>query len=51
MGTCITLLSLAVVYLGFAIGEIDRDRGKGWRIGAIIIAAIVWILTTFHIVE
>lgn len=51
MSTCIMFLSLAVAYLGFAIGEIDRERGKGWRIGAIILAIIVWGLTTFNIVE
>lgn len=51
MSNCMMLLSLAIAYLGFAIGDIDREKGKGWRISAIILAIIVWGLTTFNIVE
>ena len=51
MSSCMVLLSLAIAYLGFAIGDIDREKGKGWRISAIILAIIVWALATFNIVE
>lgn len=49
--SCIALLSLAIVYLGFAIGNIDKEKGKGWRIDAIIIAVIVWGLITFNVIK
>lgn len=51
MSSCMMLLSLAIAYLGFAIGDIDHEKGKSWRISAIVLAMIVWGLTTFNIVE